>query len=83
MRGTTIVALILTLLAPTAGGAPGAETVLDEVLVTGEQAGPGLWKVTRPSADGDHVPWILGTYGPLSKKMQWRSRRGRACAEGQ
>jgi len=51
-----------------------AQTLLDEVLVAGEQAGPGLWKVTRPSADGDHVLWILGTYGPLPKDMTWRSR---------
>jgi uncharacterized protein YbaP (TraB family) len=49
------------------------EPALEEVLVTGEHAGPGLWKVTRPSVDGDHVLWIFGTYGPLPKKMKWRS----------
>jgi len=46
---------------------------VEEVLVTGQQPGPGLWKVTRPSAGDDHVLWILGSYGPLPKKMQWRS----------
>ena len=46
---------------------------LEEVLVTGQQPGPGLWKVTRPAAGNDHVLWILGSYGPLPKKMQWRS----------
>jgi len=51
-----------------------AETVLEEILVTGEQAGPGLWKVTRTGAGGDHVLWILGTYGPLPKDITWRSR---------
>ena len=47
-----------------------APTVLDEVLVTGEQPGPGLWKISS----GDHVMWVLGTYGPLPKKMTWRSQ---------
>lgn len=70
LRAAARVALALTLLAPAAV----AETLLDEVLVAGEQAGPGLWKVTRNSADGDHVLWILGTYGPLPKDMTWRSR---------
>jgi hypothetical protein len=61
--------------ADTAPAAPTAEAApLEEVLVTGEQAGPGLWKVTRPSVDGDHVLWIFGAYGPLPKKMQWRSK---------
>ena len=59
-----------------------AETLLDEVLVTGEQAGPGLWKVTRPSADGDHVLWILGRYGPLPKDMKWRSRELESAVAG-
>jgi len=49
------------------------EPVLEEVLVTGVQPGPGLWKVTRPSVNGDHVLWILGLQGPLPKKMTWRS----------
>ena len=44
--------------------------VLDELLVSGEQPGPGLWKVTK---DG-HVLWILGSYSPLPKKMSWRAK---------
>lgn len=44
-------------------------TTLDTVLVTGEQPGPGLWKVSK----GDHVLWILGTQYPLPKKMIWRA----------
>jgi hypothetical protein len=59
-----------------------AQTQLDEVLVAGEQAGPGLWKVTRPSADGDHVLWILGRYGPLPKGMKWRSRELESAVAG-
>ena len=48
-----------------------APPTLDTVLVTGEQPGPGLWKVTR--RDSDHVLWILGTQAPLPKTIQWRA----------
>jgi len=51
-----------------------ADEPLEEVLVTGQQPGPGLWKVTRPGDAGGHVLWILGNYSPLPKKMRWRSR---------
>jgi TraB/PrgY/gumN family len=44
-------------------------TTLDTVLVTGEQPGPGLWKVSK----GDHVLWILGAQYPLPKTMTWRA----------
>jgi hypothetical protein len=47
---------------------------VEEVLVTGQQPGPGLWKVTRPGGEGGNVLWILGTHGPLPKKLEWRSR---------
>ena len=51
-------------------GAP--ETApLEEVVVSGEQPGPGLWKVTH----GSHVLWILGTVTPLPKGVQWHSRQ--------
>jgi hypothetical protein len=43
---------------------------LETVLVTGEQPGPGLWKVSH----GDHALWILGTHKPLPKKLTWRSK---------
>jgi hypothetical protein len=66
----------LALLACAAALATGAEEPpppIEEVLVTGQQPGPGLWKVTRPAGGTDHVLWILGSYGPLPKKMSWRS----------
>ncbi len=50
---------------------PAAE--IEELLVTGEQPGPGLWKVARNGDPAGHVLWILGNYSPLPKKMQWRS----------
>jgi TraB/PrgY/gumN family len=43
---------------------------LPTVVVSGEQPGPGLWKVSS----GDHVLWILGTLSPLPKDMHWRSK---------
>lgn len=39
------------------------------LVVTGEQPGPGLWKVSK---DG-HVMWVLGTLSPLPKRMEWTS----------
>ena len=50
-----------------------ADVALEEVLVTGQQPGPGLWKVTRPGDPQGHVLWILGNYSPLPKNMTWRS----------
>ena len=50
--------------------APADAAVLDAIVVSGEQPGPGLWKVTR---DG-HVLWILGVSRPLPKDMTWLSR---------
>ena len=50
----------------------GADAVvdLDTVQVTGEQPGPGLWKVTGPQG---HILWILGTVSPLPARVEWRS----------
>lgn len=45
--------------------------VPEEVLVLGEQPGPGLWKVTK----GSHTVWILGTYVPTPRGMVWRSKQ--------
>jgi hypothetical protein len=42
---------------------------LDEVLVTGEQPGPGMWRVSR----NGHDLWVLATLRPLPKNMTWRS----------
>jgi uncharacterized protein YbaP (TraB family) len=48
---------------------PEAETV-EEVLVAGERAGPGLWKVRK----GDNTLFLLATITPAPKKIEWRSR---------
>ena len=51
---------------PTAAAAADIGT-LETIVVSGEQPGPGLWKVSK----GDHVLWILGTLSPLPEKMTW------------
>ena len=55
---------------PEAGRVPAP---IEEVLVTGQQPGPGLWEVTHPAAGHEHVLWILGTHGPLPRRLRWRS----------
>jgi uncharacterized protein YbaP (TraB family) len=42
---------------------------LDEIVVTGERAGPGLWHIYKGAAQ----LWIFGTVSPLPKDMTWRS----------
>ncbi|MEQ1516776.1 MAG: TraB/GumN family protein [Usitatibacteraceae bacterium] len=44
--------------------------VLETMAVSGEQPGPGLWKVSN----GDHVLWIVGTQTPVPQKMTWRAK---------
>lgn len=43
--------------------------LMDVVVVSGAQPGPGLWKVSR---DG-RVLWVLGTLWPLPKRMEWNT----------
>jgi hypothetical protein len=53
---------------------------METVLVTGEQPGPGLWKVSR---DG-HVMWVLGTIYEVPDTIHWRTREMEArIAESQ
>ena len=64
-----IPALLLTSLisASEVAPEPAQPAMLEEVVVSGAQPGPGLWRVER---DG-HELWILGTLTPLPRKMQW------------
>lgn len=48
---------------------PASTTVLETVVVSGRQPGPGLWKVSGRG----HVLWLLGTITPLPKRMHWAS----------
>jgi uncharacterized protein YbaP (TraB family) len=51
---------------------------VDEIVVTGERAGPGLWHVYKGSAQ----LWILGTVSPLPKDMTWRSTQLEKILDG-
>jgi hypothetical protein len=70
---TRLVCLVfVTALCAFAPATRAADAPLEEVLVTGQQPGPGLWKLTRPGEPAGHVVWIFGNYSPLPKKMKWR-----------
>jgi uncharacterized protein YbaP (TraB family) len=51
---------------------------LDEIIVTGERAGPGLWHVYKGAAQ----LWIFGTVSPLPKDMTWRSKQLEKILDG-
>jgi uncharacterized protein YbaP (TraB family) len=54
---------------PTLAAVDAGESAIAEIEVTGERAGPRLWRVSN----GEHVVWLLGTLDPLPKQMVWRS----------
>jgi uncharacterized protein YbaP (TraB family) len=51
---------------------------VDEIIVTGERAGPGLWHVHKGSAQ----LWIFATVSPLPKDMTWRSKQLETILDG-
>jgi uncharacterized protein YbaP (TraB family) len=51
--------------------APTQPTQLEELTVTGELTGPGMWRVHR----GNSQLWILGSISPLPKGITWRSKQ--------
>jgi len=55
-----------------------AAAQLDELVVTGERTGPGMWHVHRGSAQ----LWILGSLTPLPKGITWRSKEVEQVLDG-
>lgn len=47
--------------------------LLEAVVVSGVQPGPGLWRVSKD----EHVLWVLGTQSPLPKRFEWEAREVR------
>jgi uncharacterized protein YbaP (TraB family) len=45
--------------------------VMDELIVNGERAGPGMWHVRN----GSSQLWILGSMSPLPRGITWRSKQ--------
>ena len=77
MRALIALAFTMTALLPRAVAqealppeAHAAHEAIEEVTISGERAGPGLWKIRK----GDHTLYLFGTISPLPKKMVWRSR---------
>lgn len=66
-----VCAAVLSLLPPAlhAQAAP-VEEPIEEVQVSGERPGPGLWKIRR----GANTVYVLGTTSPLPRRMTFRSR---------
>ena len=61
-------------------GAAGAEQpppAVDEIVVTAERAGPGMWHVHRDAAN----VWILGSISPLPRDITWRSKQVESVLE--
>jgi len=46
---------------------------IEEVIVTGEFPGPGMWKVSRPDDAAGHLMWIVGEPPPLPRRLKWKS----------
>ena len=70
-----LVLICVAVWAGVAAQTPSADTKsvasLDAVVVTGEQPGPQLWKLTH----NDHVLWILATVTPKPRDIAWRSQQ--------
>jgi hypothetical protein len=80
MRSAASIGVLL--LAGTQAYADEPEAPLDEVVVSGEYPGPGMWKVTRADDPAHHVMWIVGEPPPLPKRMKWKSKDVEAAALG-
>ncbi len=52
---------------------------MDEIVVTGEFAGPGMWQVTHPDHPG-HTLWIVGEPPLLPKGMRFSSKQVKRVA---
>jgi len=63
--------LMAGVLPAAAGRAAEPPPVMDELTVTGEHTGPGMWHVHHGAAN----LWILGSMSPLPKGITWRSKQ--------
>lgn len=73
-----LIAVMLALGFGAACRAQQAPAVMDDVVVTGERTGPGMWRVHRGAAQ----VWILGGMSPLPKGITWRSKQVEQVLDG-
>ena len=71
---TTASMLIAAVTASAADAPIAAEAPMEEVVVTGEFAGPGMWQVTHPDHPG-HTLWLVGDPPLLPIGMRFRSQQ--------
>ncbi len=71
---------IILLFAVSIARAQDAAPPLEEIVITGEYPGPGLWTVTRAGDASGHRLLIVGEPWALPKRMRWRSRDIEAAA---
>jgi hypothetical protein len=43
---------------------------VEELIIVGEQPGPGMWKVTK----GNNTLWVIATHTPVPQNMKWRAK---------
>ncbi len=60
-----------------AAGSEQPPPALDEIVVTAERAGPGMWHVHRDAAN----VWLLGSISPLPRDITWRSKQVESVLE--
>jgi uncharacterized protein YbaP (TraB family) len=77
MRIATAVFIAASAAARLAGAADQPTPALDEIVVTAERAGPGMWHVHRDAAN----VWILGSISPLPRDITWRSKQVESVLE--
>ncbi len=71
----SLIAVLTALSSAWAEDAPEVEDsgAIDEILVSGEYPGPGLWKVMNGEGTDAHVLWIVADPPPLPKDVKWKS----------
>jgi hypothetical protein len=70
----TILLVLACGLNPDISQAQTTEQPLEEIIVTGEFAGPGMWQVTHPDHPG-HTLWIVGEPPLLPQGMRFHSQQ--------
>ena len=77
MRFAALMAILLTGFCAAAASTEQAPAALDEIVVTAERAGPGMWHVHS----GDANVWLLGSISPLPRDITWRSKQVESVLE--